>query len=189
MKNNRIIQLLTYLYFSQLSQLANSGDLIFIAEGGLASLDVSEEYRPTPTSDDSYTNFALGLTAGYKFDSQIILSATYNNYYGISAFGESDRVHVYDVCAGAGYSIEHSKSLRIVPMIMFCSWDLDSKEGAIFSSNPDANEFSGNDVVGKINFELPVNDTFSLNISLTYGNYDFGGLTAVRVGGKFEVFN
>jgi hypothetical protein len=111
MKNNRIIQLLSFLYFSQLSQLANSGDLIFIAEGGLASLDVSEEYRPTPTSDDSYTNFALGLTAGYKFDSQIILSATYNNYYGISAFGESDRVHVYDVCAGAGYSIEHSKSL------------------------------------------------------------------------------
>ena len=184
-----IIQLLTFLIFSQLSQFANSGNLVLVAEGGLASLDVSENYRPTPTSDDSYDNFALGLMAGYKFDSQVIISAAYNNYYGISTFGESDRVHVYDVCTGVGYSIEYSKSFRIVPMVMYCSWELDSKEGALFSSNPDANEFNGQDVVGKVSFELPFNDTFSLNISLTYGNYDFGDLTAVRVGGKFDVFN
>lgn len=162
--------------------------LVLIAEAGPSLIEIDGEFRPSEIHNSQNGN-ALGLSAGYKFTSNIVILGSANRYYGTNFFGANDRVHLTEANILLGYSLINTQHFRLLPMVGWSDWELESKEGALFNSGPEeVRVFKGESIIGKIIFELPIKDFFAMQFSLTHGEFDFGELSAIRIGAKFELF-
>lgn len=183
------LALIVCLLLSQASFADNpfSGRLVAIGEVGFGHIDVDEDYRFSEDTKNNQGSITLGALALYKFDFNLVLGSHVSTYYGYSNFGGDDRIHVNDVSVLMGYSFNIAPHFRFVPMVGLSRWKVRSKEGAMF--NPGEEEqvgYKGTNPFLRLNFEIPINKRFAINVAYTYGEFDYGDLMAIRAGLKLE---
>ena len=183
------IKLGLFLFISLASQLAHSGDLYLTGEAGWSNFYVSEKFRPAQSSKGSFSNFAYGISLSYTFDSSFIVAAKDTHYSAINLIGESDRAHVDETCAGAGYSFKYGEKYHIIPMLYYCNWNLEYNESSLYNISTQTTRYEGNDFILKLDFEMPWSNQDTYILSYTYGKYDFGSLHALMFGWKFHMID
>jgi len=190
LSNNKFIHIVKYatlIITLFICQQVAAEKFLLTVEVGVATIKIDKSYQMTNSTLDTQDSVAFSALFGYKFKSNFVLCIASSYYHGNSSFGANDRVHINDGSALVGYEFKANRKLNIIPMLGVNYWKLRSKEGAFLNSGPEEERvFRGNDSLAKVIFEIASTRMLGLNISYTYGRYDFGDLHSINAGMRFN---
>lgn len=183
MERRGYIKLLIFMSASLWNHLAIA-DGFFIDIGvGVPDFEINDGYSSYPMTNLAHPKISVNLGVGYKFNSGLFLVAESHKHKGLSFLDETNESRLDEVCKGIGYSFKYSNNLHISPTVLSCSWDLLTEEAVLFEPDPDAMRFRGNEVIGKLDFEILFNEKI-IYISYVNGTYEFGYARAIMAGFK-----
>lgn len=163
-----------------------AGKTVLMPELGRSELDMHANYSVSELAKHD-VGVTINFLAGYKFSSNVIVAATHSYTDSNLLFGAGDHYQLYDIGAVAGYSFDIAALFRIVPMVGWSYWKLQSTEGELFNPGPEERfDYRGNNFYWRLNIELPISSVVQLNLAYVNGDYDFGRLQSKRFGVKFE---
>lgn len=180
---NAILAVLIILCSSWTSALSADA-IVVMAETGRTSIHLEDNFKVTQSSDAHEDGLNTNVLVGYKFDNHFLVGGNFAYYRDNSLFGERDSLRLNTRGPVVGYTYDLSDRVKLVPMIGLDFWNAQAIPDA--RSNLATRHFSGNDPYFRLNTEFPFGHVFSLNVSYTYGNYEFGTVKSLRAGAKFE---
>ncbi|WP_053980726.1 outer membrane beta-barrel protein [Marinagarivorans algicola] len=175
------------LLLSSFNVQADQGEVILGFDIGQNKMRFEDDFIVADTEDGNHTAFSLSYVAGYHFANDIVAEANLVYSSNINILNAFDRYSLYELKGLVGYSFTLNQALTLVPMIGFSKWDLDTKEGALLNSGPEAEEnFDGIDVAYKLRLNLAFDSLTMMSLSYAITEADFGRTQAVQVGLLFE---
>ncbi|MEP1741624.1 MAG: outer membrane beta-barrel protein [Kangiellaceae bacterium] len=171
---------------STFSIRAQDAEVILGLELGASSISVEPEFKPQDVDID-YDGYVFGYIFGYRFESDLVVEGNISYSSNDSFFRSFDNYELIESKALLGYSFEVKDNFRIVPMIGFSHWELETREGAFLNSGPEEElEFEGTDLTYKIRLDFPVGELVVLSLSYANTNVEFGRNELTQFGIKFE---
>lgn len=168
------------------STQAQDAEVILGLELGTSSISVEPEFKPQDVDID-YDGYVFGYIFGYRFENDLVFEGNISYSSNDSFFRSFDNYELTESKALLGYSFEIKDNFRIVPMIGFSRWELETREGAFLNSGPEEElRFDGTDLTYKVRLDFPVGQLVVLSLSYANTNVDFGRNELTQLGIKFE---
>ena len=162
----------------------DKGKITLSTDIGRGEIHLKRKFSLNSEKDDPSMT-VLGFSAGYQFDTNVILESNFSVAANDNLFSADDDYKLYELKAFLGYSFEVKHWFRFVPKIGVGRWELDTKEGKLHNDKRKFDEFTGSDFYYQLNLEFPMQDLLSINVSFMNNDYDFGRVSAVKAGVKF----
>jgi len=170
------------------SVFANAQEAEFILglDLGRNSINIDQEFAIIDTEFDS-DGYSLGYVLGYRWENNLVAEANIAYASNDSFFRAFDYYETSEIKLMLGYSFEIAEHLRIVPMLGFSRWELETKEGRLFNPGPEEQkEFDGTDLTYKVRMDFPVGQLVVLSLSYAKSELDASEIAITQFGIKFE---
>ncbi|MCW8997276.1 MAG: outer membrane beta-barrel protein [Kangiellaceae bacterium] len=153
----------------------------------LGATDVSISDRYTFSNEkESSVSLSAGWELGYHWPKGYHLETSYIVSNDLD-LGITDSYDLTQFNVLFGYSYKITDSITFTPKIGFSSWDLDTREGALFNPGPEETfEYDGMDLTYELNLEVPIGYDLTFNLAYENTNFDFGEISIANLGLSFE---
>ncbi|WP_226894471.1 MULTISPECIES: outer membrane beta-barrel protein [Pseudoalteromonas] len=174
------------LLISSFSSHANEAQIRMGVELGTSKIAVDKDFAILKEDFDT-DGLSINYVLGYKFANNVVTEANVAYSSSDILFGTFDSYETYEIKAMAGYSFDLATYFKVVPMVGFSHWELETKQGLFLNPGPEAEEeFSGTDFTYKVRFEVPVSDLVLLSLSYANTEAEFGRNETTQIGILFE---
>ncbi|MGB3612015.1 MAG: outer membrane beta-barrel protein [Cellvibrio sp.] len=161
-------------------------DVVITPTLGRSKIDLKSAYA-IDGEEQWVDGTTTGVSAGYRFNSNILLGGNLSFTYGDNFLRADDDYHLYEGRALIGYVIPLNKHLRITPVVGISWWELDTKEGRFLNPGRERkDEFTGSDPFVELLLEFPINRLVVIHASYTQTDFDFGETRSARAGVSFQ---
>ena len=152
---------------------------------GATDVTISEQFT---FSNERESNVAVsaGLELAYRWPEGFHLETSYIFSNDLD-FGIVDSYDLSQFNILFGYSFKLSESVTFTPKVGFSSWDLHTREGALFNPGPeDRFEYDGTDFTYELDLEIPIGYDLTFNLGYENTDFDFGEISITNLGLSFE---
>ncbi len=178
--------LIVVVFLSSFSFRAFSSEFFIAPEVGYSNLEFDGQFSLDGNSD-STDGVALGMSAGYQFDSNLLVEANISSTSNYDFLGAFDKYTVNEFKLLLGYRIHLSKYVKIIPKVGYSIWDLEAEEGQFLNAGPeDEINLSGKDLFGQISMQFSTTDNFHIYLYHSHYDIEFGEMATSGVGFKIN---
>lgn len=136
---------------------------------------------------DSHNAAAIGLSAGYMFENNIVTQINATGSENISILGAIDRHNLQHADLSFGYQFSWER-LRITPAIGIAKWELNSEEGQFLNPGPEVKaKLSGEDPLIGLSVGITFGRIFQMNVTRKSVNAGFGHYHQSQVDFLFHI--
>ncbi len=163
------------------------GNEVFIGvELGRGSVDIeTDRLAPVVLNDENTT--VGGLIVGYRFDTGGIAELTYSGADSDNLLNLGDSLSLDEIRLSGGYAVALGKRFSLTPKIGISFWRLEGSEGILLNPGPEeVRKLDGEDVFFELTGGFEITSRWTLFLSHSRGNYNFGDSSATRLGGSFN---
>lgn len=165
---------------------AQEAEVILGLELGRSSISIEPDFRVVDGDFDS-DGYTFGYILGYRFENNLVLEGNLSYSSNDSFFRAFDHYETTESKLMLGYSFEVKNNFRVVPMIGYSRWELETKEGAWLNSGPEEQlKFDGTDLTYKVRMDFPVGQLVVLSLSYANSEVEYGRNEMTQFGIKFE---
>lgn len=136
---------------------------------------------------DSHNAAAIGLSAGFMFENNIVTQINATGSENLSILGATDRHNLQHADLSLGYQFSWER-LRITPVIGIAKWELNSEEGQFLNPGPEVKaKLSGEDPLIGLSIGITFGRIFQMNVTRKSVNAGFGHYHQSQVDFLFHI--